>query len=113
MSLDCFWTNADALVDPDRPGDFNQAMMELGATLCTPKTPRCSECPVKDHCLAFREVQRTRDENKSKVANANAKVKTEPRDIEECVTGDTNSCKRISTLLIFLYFGTVNPSKNG
>ena len=79
-------------------------MMELGATLCTPKTPRCSECPVKDHCLAFREVQRARDENKSKVANANAKVKTEPRDIEDCVKGEINSLncyKRIFALLKF------------
>lgn len=31
------WSLADQLVDPERPGDFNQAVMELGATVCTPK----------------------------------------------------------------------------
>ena len=46
------WTLADSIIDPDRPGDFNQSMMELGATLCTPKTPSCSACPLKSICLA-------------------------------------------------------------
>ena len=41
---------ADTLVDPRRPGDFNQSMMELGATLCLPRNPRCAECPVTAHC---------------------------------------------------------------
>ena len=36
-----------------RPGDFAQAMMDLGATLCTPKRPACPLCPLQDHCLAF------------------------------------------------------------
>lgn len=43
---------ADALVPADRPGDFNQALMELGATICTPRTPRCARCPVAAHCAA-------------------------------------------------------------
>ena len=38
-----------------RPGDFNQAMMDLGATLCTPRTPSCTSCPLKHGCLACRE----------------------------------------------------------
>ncbi|MCL1920937.1 MAG: A/G-specific adenine glycosylase [Kiritimatiellaeota bacterium] len=38
-----------------RPGDFNQAMMDLGATCCTPRAPRCAECPLRDGCLAFRD----------------------------------------------------------
>jgi len=37
---------------PSRPGDWNQAMMELGATLCTPGTPRCAACPVSRWCRA-------------------------------------------------------------
>jgi A/G-specific adenine glycosylase len=41
-----------ALVDPGRPGDFNQAMMELGATVCTPRSPACHACPVTDLCRA-------------------------------------------------------------
>ena len=43
---------AASLVDPRRPGDFNQAMMELGATICTPRAPACADCPVEAHCLA-------------------------------------------------------------
>ena len=45
---------ADALVPADRPGDFNQALMELGATLCTPRSPRCADCPLADGCEARR-----------------------------------------------------------
>jgi len=43
---------AGALVPPDRPGDFNQALMELGALICTPRSPSCHDCPLADHCLA-------------------------------------------------------------
>ena len=43
---------ATRLLDPERPGDFNEAMMELGATVCTPRTPRCGDCPVRPHCMA-------------------------------------------------------------
>jgi A/G-specific adenine glycosylase len=41
---------ADELVDPNRPGDFNQAMMELGATLCLPRNPQCLVCPIVADC---------------------------------------------------------------
>jgi A/G-specific adenine glycosylase len=41
---------ADAYLDPHVPGDWNQAMMELGATLCTPKSPQCLLCPVAKFC---------------------------------------------------------------
>jgi A/G-specific adenine glycosylase len=44
---------ADTLVDPDRPGDFNQALMELGAVVCTPRNPRCGDCPLSTHCAAL------------------------------------------------------------
>lgn len=50
---------AAKLVQPRRPGDFNQAMMELGATVCLPRNPRCSECPLHLHCL-------TRGEHKTR-----------------------------------------------
>lgn len=44
---------ANELLDPNQPGDHNQAMMELGAMVCTPKTPACeTECPVKDTCAS-------------------------------------------------------------
>jgi len=40
-------------VPEDRPGDFVQAMMDLGATICRPKSPRCGECPLQRDCAAF------------------------------------------------------------
>ena len=44
------WQQAESLLDRARPGDFNQAMMELGATICTPRAPKCLVCPVHDWC---------------------------------------------------------------
>jgi A/G-specific adenine glycosylase len=44
---------AQALLDPKRPGDFNQAVMELGASLCSPTKPSCPACPLNHHCAAF------------------------------------------------------------
>jgi A/G-specific adenine glycosylase len=41
---------AGRLVDPARPGDFNQALMELGATVCLPRNPQCRACPVAGDC---------------------------------------------------------------
>jgi A/G-specific adenine glycosylase len=38
---------------PEDPNRFNQALMELGALICTPKNPRCSECPVQKNCRAY------------------------------------------------------------
>jgi A/G-specific adenine glycosylase len=43
---------AAGLTPPDRPGDFAQAMMDLGATICTPRSPDCPACPIKDDCAA-------------------------------------------------------------
>lgn len=44
------WAAAQQLLDPGRPGDFNQAMMELGATICLPGEPLCGECPIRIYC---------------------------------------------------------------
>jgi len=48
------WGAAGGLLDPKRPGDFNQAMMELGATVCTPRSPACLACPVIEMCATTR-----------------------------------------------------------
>ncbi|MGH9591407.1 MAG: A/G-specific adenine glycosylase [Terracidiphilus sp.] len=50
---------AAQLLDSRRAGDFNQAMMELGATVCLPRNPRCAECPLESRCL-------TRGEHKTR-----------------------------------------------
>ncbi len=44
------WQQADILLDREQPGDFNQAMMELGATICTPRAPQCALCPLNAFC---------------------------------------------------------------
>jgi A/G-specific adenine glycosylase len=41
------------LIDPERPGDFNEAVMELGATVCRKVRPACLLCPVREHCRAL------------------------------------------------------------
>jgi A/G-specific adenine glycosylase len=43
---------ADHLLSPEAPGNWNQAMMELGATICTPRSPQCLLCPVANFCRA-------------------------------------------------------------
>lgn len=48
---------ADELIDEERPGDFNQAVMELGATVCVPSNPGCSDCPINSNCTAFKTVK--------------------------------------------------------
>jgi A/G-specific adenine glycosylase len=51
-----FWRAATELLDRQRPGDFNQAMMELGATVCTPRAPACLTCPVVELCATRGEM---------------------------------------------------------
>lgn len=46
------WDEASRLAEGDRPGDLNQALMELGATVCTPRAPRCGACPGEIDCDA-------------------------------------------------------------
>jgi A/G-specific adenine glycosylase len=47
------WQRAEELLPEKGVGDFNSALMELGATICTPRSPKCSFCPVKVHCEAL------------------------------------------------------------
>ena len=47
------WDLAATLVEGDRPGDWNQALMELGATVCRPEQPACLLCPVRGRCTAL------------------------------------------------------------
>jgi A/G-specific adenine glycosylase len=55
---------AGQLLDPERPGCHNQAMMELGATVCRPQQPECGACPVAAFCLARGAVAAWEEENK-------------------------------------------------
>ncbi len=47
------WARAEQILPRKRVGDFNSAMMELGAMVCTPRSPQCLMCPVRENCEAF------------------------------------------------------------
>jgi A/G-specific adenine glycosylase len=49
------WSAAESLMPAKRVGDFNQALMELGALVCSPTSPRCGECPLARQCLTNRD----------------------------------------------------------
>jgi A/G-specific adenine glycosylase len=49
------WETAAAILPRKRVGEFNQAMMELGALVCTPRRPDCPQCPLKSNCVAFKD----------------------------------------------------------
>jgi A/G-specific adenine glycosylase len=52
-SEDWLWAHSQQLLEKTRTGDWNQAIMELGATVCTAKNPSCASCPVSSQCQAF------------------------------------------------------------
>ncbi|MEL7503476.1 MAG: A/G-specific adenine glycosylase [Cyanobacteria bacterium J06554_6] len=52
-AIDPLWRLSDQLIDPASPRDFNQALMDLGATLCTRHRPACLQCPWQTHCTAY------------------------------------------------------------
>ena len=71
------WEWAEAWVPDDRPGDYNQALMELGAMVCTPRNPSCGECPVQMLCasrtagtIAERPVKKRRTKVREETVHA-------------------------------------------
>ncbi|MGK7890629.1 MAG: A/G-specific adenine glycosylase [Leptolyngbyaceae cyanobacterium] len=52
QQMKTLWHWSELLLDPAHSRDFNQAMMDLGATVCLPRSPHCSQCPWTHHCLA-------------------------------------------------------------
>ncbi|XP_048718211.1 adenine DNA glycosylase isoform X1 [Caretta caretta] len=86
------WDLANALVDPARPGDFNQAMMELGATVCTPRAPLCMECPVKHHCRASCRVEKELEFASRRLLGQAASSFPQAPDLEECAAAATGIC---------------------
>jgi A/G-specific adenine glycosylase len=57
LSAKKLWSAASELLSETHPGDFNQAMMELGATVCLPRQPQCLLCPVSDLCATRGELR--------------------------------------------------------
>ncbi|RCH83381.1 hypothetical protein CU098_004837, partial [Rhizopus stolonifer] len=64
-TIDLFWDIAAQLVSETNPGDFNQAMMELGARVCTPQNPSCTMCPIRTDCRALNQLQVAKDMSKN------------------------------------------------
>ncbi|KAF1303852.1 MULTISPECIES: A/G-specific adenine glycosylase [Enterococcus] len=70
------------IIDPDEPGEFNQALMDLGSSICTPTSPDCAACPLKDFCLAYQENRQTDFPVKTK--------KAKPKDVYYIATALEN-----------------------
>ncbi|XP_072129768.1 adenine DNA glycosylase-like [Mobula birostris] len=85
--IESLWILVNTLVDLVRPGDFNQAMMELGATVCTPKAPLCAECPVQTYCRAYQQVIKEQEMVSKKLPGITASKTSSTPDIEECGGG--------------------------
>ncbi|XP_050403169.1 adenine DNA glycosylase [Patella vulgata] len=93
--MDVYWHHANKLVDVDQPGDFNQGLMELGATVCTPKTPNCSVCPLQKYCKAYSQVEVHKTDNASKLLSdvtKNGKIKMAEISDIECLVEDCSLC---------------------
>jgi A/G-specific adenine glycosylase len=54
------WARSQDMLSKTRPGDFNQAMMELGATVCLPREPRCPACPLRPWCATRGELPKAK-----------------------------------------------------
>nr|XP_039262713.1 adenine DNA glycosylase-like [Styela clava] len=63
------WDQVDKIIPSDQPGDFNQAMMELGALVCMPKNPVCSRCPLRSVCKGYKEVENYKKTNTISASN--------------------------------------------
>jgi A/G-specific adenine glycosylase len=114
---------ADMLLDPKSPGDWNQAMMELGATLCTPKSPQCLLCPVAQFCegrkLGLAELLPEKQKKRASVevtlaaavfADASGRTILLPPPQK---TGDKNSVDHIPSLVSRMWhFPTVSVSSD-
>ncbi|GAA5853736.1 hypothetical protein JCM5353_003452 [Sporobolomyces roseus] len=94
------WALADQLVPEEgdgegkiknRPGSWNQGLMELGATVCTPKNPKCGECPISEECLGYQEVRYLAQERRKKSSLDKTKSKNDAMaDIEDL--SSSSSC---------------------
>lgn len=73
--IDELWQAAEILVSQRNPRAFNQAMMELGARICVPRSPKCNLCPVSKHCESYRlEMQKALPMRDAKKAIPHAHV---------------------------------------
>ncbi|KAI7899653.1 DNA glycosylase [Cokeromyces recurvatus] len=83
-SVDLFWEIAASIVPELNPGDFNQALMELGARICTPQNPNCVECPIKNDCKAFNQLRVMKDLAKNGFFHEKTKKRKQMSISHEC-----------------------------
>eukprot|EP00834_Sanchytrium_tribonematis_P000316 NODE_6_length_70510_cov_1.054395.p21 type:complete len:402 gc:universal NODE_6_length_70510_cov_1.054395:1688-2893(+) len=83
---DFIWKIAAQLVPEKDPGYFNESLMELGSEICTPKSPKCSKCPIQSHCMTRNYIKK-RDANK-----ANAFFKRQEKGALS-IHGDNTNCE--------------------
>ncbi|KAL4235873.1 hypothetical protein ACF0H5_004262 [Mactra antiquata] len=88
--MDTLWKLANTLVDPVQPGDFNQGLMELGATICTPKSPDCSQCPLKTNCKSYQRVQAEKLKSSERLIDST--IKNDDIVDIECLTDNCVLC---------------------
>ncbi|GLC90300.1 A/G-specific adenine glycosylase [Lysinibacillus piscis] len=74
----------EQLIDPQHASSFNQGLMELGALICTPTSPKCLLCPVRDYCIAFHEGE----PEKLPVKSKKVKMKHITYDVLVCEDAD-------------------------
>ncbi|ORY50015.1 DNA glycosylase [Rhizoclosmatium globosum] len=91
-AMETHWALAERILDHERPGDFNQGLMELGATVCTPQNPSCETCPVKLHCHAFEEMQAFASKAKDVLLTGKKSDRKRSLDDEEGSESHCESC---------------------
>lgn len=99
VAVEMFWKLVDEIIAKDHPGDFNQAIMELGATVCMPKSPHCGSCPVREICLAYKQAKHFVHKNESGIKSffdSSRHTEDHPTDaladIEEIISNDCQLC---------------------
>ncbi|RTG87812.1 A/G-specific adenine glycosylase [Schistosoma bovis] len=100
-SMEYLWNLATKLVDPDRPGDFNQALMELGAVCCTPKNPDCMKCPLNKVglCESYKQANASKSDY----------ISTDLEDCHLCINNFCSfTCVLIYLSLFFYSLGVMN-----
>ncbi|KAF9911934.1 hypothetical protein BX616_010457 [Lobosporangium transversale] len=89
--IDLHWQIAKELVHQDRPGCFNQGLMELGAVICTPQNPQCGKCPVRTSCRAYAEMLDLK-KNRQETIGASQKRQIEEEDGAIVGKDDSDEC---------------------
>lgn len=92
QAVEKFWELANQIVPEDRPGDFNQALMEFGATLCTPQNPQCMTCPLRTHCRAMKQVEEHRATASMLLSGKTVKPSAKEEDYQDVDIEDCDLC---------------------